>query len=59
RAIHARELRAHKVRSRWRIAVSDLDDWLVGAQGSSALSPTNVAAVGSLTALRDIEAESA
>ena len=59
RAIHAGELRAHKVRSRWRIAVSDLDEWLVGNHIGVVTPRRSEAAVGSRAALRDIEADAA
>jgi excisionase family DNA binding protein len=61
RSIAAGELRATKVRSRWRIAVSDLDAWLrlplprqavPGPAGVRAAAP---AQVGSLAALRLID----
>jgi excisionase family DNA binding protein len=59
RAIHAGELRAHKVRSRWRIALADLDAWASGATNASAPSVSVTPATGSLAALRAIEAEAA
>lgn len=58
RAIHAGELRAHKVRSRWRIAVPDLDAWASGDYAASTPSVSVIPATGSPAALRAIEAES-
>jgi excisionase family DNA binding protein len=61
RAIAAGELRAKKVRSRWRIAVSDLEAWLriplpQPAVGRRAAARVAVPAeVGSREALRLIE----
>ena len=61
RAIAAGELRAKKVRSRWRIAVSDLEAWLQLPLPTLTLArPVAVrvaapAEVGSLAALRLIE----
>ena len=59
RAIKAGELRAKKVRSRWRIAVSDLEAWLrLPAPAAARPAAVRVAApaeVGSLGALKLIE----
>jgi excisionase family DNA binding protein len=58
RAIAAGELRAKKVRSRWRIAVSDLEAWLLPLPAKvRAVTPRAAAPaeVGSLAALRLIE----
>jgi excisionase family DNA binding protein len=61
RAIAAGELRATKVRSRWRIAVSDLEAWLrLPLAGPAWVGPVALrlpapAEVGSLAALRLIE----
>jgi excisionase family DNA binding protein len=57
RAIAAGELRAKKVRSRWRIAVSDLEAWLLPRPlarpvGARVAVPVET---GSLAALRLIE----
>jgi excisionase family DNA binding protein len=58
RAISAGELKAAKVRSRWRIAVHDLEEWL--RAGADAVAPpallVNVETQpGSRAALRKIE----
>jgi excisionase family DNA binding protein len=58
RAIAAGELRAKKVRSRWRIAVSDLEAWLLPRPVVGSPAPVHVAAsaeTGSREALRLIE----
>ena len=58
RAIAADELRAKKVRSRWRIAVSDLEAWLLPRPVVARPRLLGVAApaeTGSLAALRLIE----
>lgn len=58
RAIAARELRAKKVRSRWRIAVHDLETWLLPHPTVARPAMVRVAVrpeTGSRAALRLIE----
>jgi excisionase family DNA binding protein len=60
RAIAAGELRAKKVRSRWRIPVSDLEAWLHPGPVMGSREGVRVAApaeTGSLAALRLIESD--
>lgn len=57
RAIHAGELQAHKVRSRWRIALADLDAWATGDPTASAPSAAVDPGTGSRAVLRAIEAD--
>lgn len=60
RAIAAGELRAKKVRSRWRITVRDLEGWLQPSTSPAAavVRPTTVPQeTGSRAALRLIEGE--
>jgi len=60
RAIAAGELRAKKVRSRWRIPVSDLEAWLHPGPVMGSREGVRVAApaeTGSLAALRLIEGD--
>ena len=58
RAIAAGELRAAKVRSRWRIAAHDLETWLLPRPTVAGPAVVRVAApaeTGSRAALREIE----
>jgi len=64
RAIHAGELTARKVRTRWRISPDDLDAWIADGATPADTSTERVSMsvpvrVGSRAALRAIEAEAA